>query len=163
ALRRFALLVGAVGGGTVVVSIVLGLLLGASLPRAIALGYYLVGSFLLLAGFFFGNRGPVRPRGDDDHGDFFMRPRGRRVRWATRDDELSEFESLLLRAHLDGCDTCREFEASARFSTTALRAAPLEQPARPLALPTKRRQAFGLRVSSAAAAAVLVMVFGGVF
>jgi hypothetical protein len=28
-----------VGGGTVVVSIVLGLLLGASLPRAVALGY----------------------------------------------------------------------------------------------------------------------------
>src|SRR5438094_2757802 len=58
ALRRFALLVVAVGGGTVVVSIVFGLLLGAPLPRSIALGYYLVGSFLLLAGFFFGNRGP---------------------------------------------------------------------------------------------------------
>src|SRR2546430_17608430 len=84
ALRRFALLVVAVGGGTVVVSIVFGLLLGASLPRSIALGYYLVGSFLLLAGFFFGNRGPARPRGDPDQGDFFMRPRGRPVRWATR-------------------------------------------------------------------------------
>jgi hypothetical protein len=85
-----------VGGGTVVVSIVLGLLLGASLPRAIALGYYLVGSFLLLAGFFFGNRGPVRPRGDADHGDFFMRPRGRRVRWATREEHEEAINSSAL-------------------------------------------------------------------
>ena len=96
ALRRFALLVGAVGGGTVVVSIVLGLLLGASLPRSIALGYYLVGSFLLLAGFFFGNRGPVCPRGDADHGDFFMRPRGRRVRWATREEHEEAINSSAL-------------------------------------------------------------------
>ena len=96
ALRRFALLVVAVGGGTVVVSILLGLLLGASLPRSIALGYYLVGSFLLLAGFFFGNRGPVRPRGDADHGDFFMRPRGRRVRWATREEHEEAINSSAL-------------------------------------------------------------------
>ena len=97
ALRRFALLVGAVGGGTVVVSIVLGLLLGASLPRSIALGYYLVGSFLLLAGFFFGNRGPVRPRGDDDQGgDFLTRPRGRRVRWATREEHEEAIASSAL-------------------------------------------------------------------
>ena len=96
ALRRFALLVVAVGGGTVVVSLVLGLLLGASLSRSIALGYYLVGSFLLLAGFFFGNRGPVRPRGADDHGDFFMRPRGRRVRWATREENEEAINSSAL-------------------------------------------------------------------
>jgi hypothetical protein len=96
ALRRFALLVGAIGGGTVLVSVVLGLLLGASLPRSIALGYYLVGSFLLLAGFFFGNRGPVRPRGDADHGDFFMRPRGRRVRWATREEHEEAINSSAL-------------------------------------------------------------------
>src|SRR5947207_14830148 len=86
ALRRFALLVVAVGGGTVVVSIVFGLLLGASRPRVIGLGYYLVGSFLLLAGFFFGNRGPVRPRGDSDAGGGMIL-RGRRVRWATRDEQ----------------------------------------------------------------------------
>ena len=96
ALRRFALLVVAVGGGTVVVSIVFGLLLGASLPRSIALGYYLVGSFLLLAGFFFGNRGPARPRGDADQGDFFMRPRGRRVRWATREEHEEAINSSAL-------------------------------------------------------------------
>jgi|SRR5438067_3955664 len=79
------------------------------------------------------------------------------------DGELSEFESLLLRTHLDGCGTCREFEASAKFSATALRTAPLEPLTRPLALPSRRRHAFGLRVPSAAAAAVLMVVFGGVF
>ena len=87
ALRRLALLIVGVGGATVVVSIVLGLLLGASLPRAIALGYYLVGSFLLLAGFFFGNRGPVRPQGDDPGAGFLFRPGGRRLRWASREEQ----------------------------------------------------------------------------
>jgi hypothetical protein len=86
ALRRLALLIVGVGVGTLVVSVLLGLLFGASLPRAIALGYYLVGSFLLLAGFFFGNRGPVRPRGDADVGGGMIL-RGRRVRWATRDEQ----------------------------------------------------------------------------
>jgi hypothetical protein len=86
ALRRLALLIVGVGGGTLVVSVLLGLLFGASIPRAVALGYYLVGSFLLLAGFFFGNRGPVRPRGDADVGGGMIL-RGRRVRWATRDEQ----------------------------------------------------------------------------
>jgi hypothetical protein len=86
ALRRFALLVGVVGGGTVVVSVLFALLLGASIPRSIAVGFYLVGSVLLLAGFFFGNRGPVRPRGDADTGGPLIRPGGRRLRWATRDE-----------------------------------------------------------------------------
>jgi hypothetical protein len=96
ALRRFAVLVGAVGGGTVIVSILFGLLLGASLPRSIALGYYLVGSFLLLAGFFFGNRGPVRPRSDDDQVGVLARPRGRRVRWATREEHEEAINSSAL-------------------------------------------------------------------
>jgi hypothetical protein len=96
ALRRFAVLVGAIGGGTVIVSILFGLLLGASLPRSIALGYYLVGSFLLLAGFFFGNRGPVRPRSDDDQVGVLARPRGRRVRWATREEHEEAINSSAL-------------------------------------------------------------------
>jgi len=96
ALRRFAVLVGAIGGGTVIVSILFGLLLGASLPRSIALGYYLVGSFLLLAGFFSGNRGPVRPRSDDDQVGVLARPRGRRVRWATREEHEEAINSSAL-------------------------------------------------------------------
>jgi predicted anti-sigma-YlaC factor YlaD len=82
---------------------------------------------------------------------------------AALDGELSEFESLLLRAHLVGCDSCGEFEASAQISTTALRAAPFEPLTRPLVLPSKRRHALGLRVPSAAAAAVVMVIFGGVF
>jgi predicted anti-sigma-YlaC factor YlaD len=82
---------------------------------------------------------------------------------AALDGELSEFESLLLDTHLDGCESCREFEASARFSTTALRSAPLEPLTQPLALPSRRKRALGLRVPSVAAAAVLMVAFGGVF
>jgi len=84
ALRRFAQLLVAVGVTTVVVSTLLGLLVGASLPRSIALGFYFVGCFLLLAGFFFGNRGPVRPKGDADTGGLL--PTSRRLRWATREE-----------------------------------------------------------------------------
>jgi predicted anti-sigma-YlaC factor YlaD len=82
---------------------------------------------------------------------------------AALDAELSELESVRVRTHLNGCDVCREFEASARFSTTALRAAPLEPLTRPVALPSRRRRSVGIRVPSAAAAAVLMVAFGGVF
>lgn len=86
ALRRFALLVCAIGGGTVVVSILAGLLMHASLSRSIALGFYLVGCFVLLAGFFFGNRGPVRSRGGSPVGPLL--PGGsRRLGWATREEQ----------------------------------------------------------------------------
>jgi hypothetical protein len=93
ALRRFTKLLIVIGLGTTLVSIVLGLLLGASLPRSIALGFYLVGSFLLLAGFFFGNRGPVRPKGDVDTGGMLYNPASRRLRWATRDEQEESINS----------------------------------------------------------------------
>ena len=47
---------------TAAVSFVLGLAFGASADRSITIGFYLVGCFLLVAGFFTGNRGPVRPK-----------------------------------------------------------------------------------------------------
>jgi predicted anti-sigma-YlaC factor YlaD len=81
---------------------------------------------------------------------------------AALDGELSELESLRMRTHLDGCDACREFEESAQVSTTALRMAPLEPLSHPLVLPSRRRRALGVRVPSAAAAAVLMVIFGGV-
>ena len=86
ALRRFAQLLVGIGLPTLVVSLLFGLLLGASLPRSIALGFYLVGCFLLLGGFFFGNRGPVRPSGDVDAGGIFSRLGSRRLRWATPEE-----------------------------------------------------------------------------
>jgi len=85
ALRRFAQLLVAVGAGTTVASILLGLLVGASLSRSIAIGFYLVGCFLLIGGFFFGSRGPVRPRGDDTGGMLF-RLGTRGLRWATTEE-----------------------------------------------------------------------------
>jgi anti-sigma factor RsiW len=82
---------------------------------------------------------------------------------AQLDGELSELEAIRLRTHLDSCESCREFEASAGFSTTALRAAPLEPLTRPIALPSRRRVSVPFRVPAAAAAAVLMVAAGGVF
>jgi hypothetical protein len=41
-------------------SLAIGLPLGAGFARTISVGFYCVGSFLLVSGFFVGNRGPVR-------------------------------------------------------------------------------------------------------
>ncbi len=83
ALRRIIVLL----AGTVVVvsgvSLLLGLLAGASVARSVSLGLTVVGSFLLLSGFFVGNRGPVRVKDDDVPlaAPFFFG--NRLVRWAT--------------------------------------------------------------------------------
>jgi anti-sigma factor RsiW len=82
---------------------------------------------------------------------------------AQLDGELSELEAIRLRTHLEACASCREFEASAGFSTTALRAAPLEPLTQPIALPSRRRVSVHFRVPAAAAAAVLMVAAGGVF
>src|SRR5262249_59114658 len=94
---------------------------------------------------------------------FFACERMREAVWAQLDGELSELEAIRLRTHLDGCESCQEFEASASFSTTALRAASLEQMTRPIALPSRRRISVALRVPAAAAAAVAMVAAGGVF
>jgi hypothetical protein len=99
ALRRFAQLLVAIGVPTLVGSVLFGLLLGASLPRSIALGFYLIGSFLMIAGFFFGNRGPVRPRGASDMGIGGLLPTtSRRLRWATRQesDDAINFSAVFV-------------------------------------------------------------------
>jgi hypothetical protein len=67
------------------------LLFDADLRRAVSVGFYLVGSFLLVAGFFVGNRGPVRPKGDEATGGatagmFGIGIGGRGIRWATPDE-----------------------------------------------------------------------------
>jgi hypothetical protein len=64
AARRLAVIAGAVIGGTAVVALLIGLAAGASVGRALSLGWYLGGSALLIGGFFVGNRGPARPQGD---------------------------------------------------------------------------------------------------
>lgn len=63
AARRIILLVAVVLGITACVSALFGLLAGASLGRAVSAGFYIVGCFFVVIGFFSGVRGPVRPRG----------------------------------------------------------------------------------------------------
>jgi hypothetical protein len=74
ALRRLALLLLGSALGIGLFSALLGLALGASLARAVSLGYYLAGSFLMIAGFFIGNRGPLRTTREPG-GMFFIGPR----------------------------------------------------------------------------------------
>jgi hypothetical protein len=92
AAKRFVLLLAGVAAGTAVLSLGLGLLLGSSVSRSISVGFYVVGSFLLISGFFVGNRGPVRVKGDPGVALFgFFR--NRRLRWATGQEQI---ESLSL-------------------------------------------------------------------
>lgn len=60
AARRFLTILVIAVLGTVSLSFLGGLALGASANRSISVGLYLVGSFLLVSGFFLGNRGPFR-------------------------------------------------------------------------------------------------------
>lgn len=87
--RRFLALLGATALVTTVVSLLLGLATGAAVDRAVSVGFYLVGSFLLAAGFFVGNRGPVRLR--SERGVPFFG--SRLMRWATpreREETISD-------------------------------------------------------------------------
>jgi hypothetical protein len=83
AARRIAVLVGSVVAVTAVGSLLIGLLAGAGVWRALSLGWYIVGSVLLISGFFVGNRGPSRAQGEG-WSTFSTR---RWVRWATPDEQ----------------------------------------------------------------------------
>ena len=85
AARRFALLLGAIAAGTVLVSYVLGLAAGSTVRRSISLGFYVVGSFLLVVGFFIGNRGPARSKGEEHGG--ILGPR--LLRWASAEERVT--------------------------------------------------------------------------
>lgn len=57
-----------------------------SARNAFATRFYLVGSFVLIAGFFMGNRGPARLKGPvGDEGPWGISPR-RRMRWASAEE-----------------------------------------------------------------------------
>lgn len=89
ALRRLALLIVGCCVVTVVGSVLLGLLVGTSLDRSVSLGFYAVGCFLMVAGFFVGNRGPSRVKSEEGGGAAMPFPfmGGRRLRWATADEQ----------------------------------------------------------------------------
>jgi hypothetical protein len=93
AARRFGIIVGSLVGGTAVVALLLGLAFGSTVSRSLSVGWYSVGSVLLISGFFVGNRGPARPEGEG-WSVFSLR---RWVRWATPDEQR---ESLSLSAVL---------------------------------------------------------------
>ena len=94
AARRFAVLLVGLAVATGVLALVIGLAFGSSVSRSLSLGWYLVGSVLLISGFFVGNRGPTRPQGEGFLGPFSLR---RWVRWATPDEQR---ESISLSAVL---------------------------------------------------------------
>jgi len=77
------------------------------------------------------------------------------------DGQLSEFEELLLEAHLARCGECRAFAASSAGLTHALRSTPLERPTFTFEAPRRTRgRTVALRAVSAAAAAALVGLSG---
>jgi hypothetical protein len=82
ALRRLTGLLILAGGMTLLISLSFALLLGESVSRAVSVGFYLVGAFLTVAGFFVGNRGPVRLKRDVGVPLFGSRI----VRWATPEE-----------------------------------------------------------------------------
>jgi len=88
ALRRLALLVVLSFVVTAVVSLLLGLMFGASVARSLTLGFYLAGSFLMVIGFFAGNRGPARIKSEaPGHATFPFTISGRTLRWATAGEQ----------------------------------------------------------------------------
>ena len=94
ALRRLALAVLVSVSVTAEISLVIGLLVGASIDRSLVLGFYLMGCFLMLAGFFVGNRGPTRVKSESPAASatpFGVFSGERRLRWAT----LSEQEESI--------------------------------------------------------------------
>ena len=88
-LRRFLIILLGLAALTTVVSLLLAQLLNASSARVVSIGFDLVGVFLLVAGFFVGNRGPVRLKGQDSVPLFGQR----RMRWASpreREETLND-------------------------------------------------------------------------
>ena len=86
ALRRFAVLLVLLSALTAAAALLLGLAFGAPAARSVSLGFYVVGAFLLVVGFFMGNRGPVRLKGEPGAEGLWGFGSGRRVRWATPDE-----------------------------------------------------------------------------
>jgi hypothetical protein len=96
ALRRFGLLVLLCIGVTAGVSSLLGLLLGASIDRSLTLGFYLMGCFLLVTGFFVGNRGPARIKSELPGPSVLPFPMfggARQLRWATPSEQYETMTS----------------------------------------------------------------------
>lgn len=91
AARRFGLLLALAAAVTTALALPAALVFDVDVRRAISVGFYLVGSFLLVSGFFVGNRGPARPKGEETTagataGMFGIGVGARGIRWATPDE-----------------------------------------------------------------------------
>lgn|SRR5262245_34585418 len=82
--------------------------------------------------------------------------------WATAevDGELSRFEIVLLRAHLDACPSCAEFHAAVGGITETLRATPLERLEQAIEVRRLRWRIRSRFAPAAAAMAVAAVVLG---
>jgi predicted anti-sigma-YlaC factor YlaD len=82
--------------------------------------------------------------------------------WATAevDGELSRFEIVLLKAHLDACPSCREFRAAIDGISTTLRATPLERLDHAIEVKRLRWRIRSRFAPAAAAMAVAAVVLG---
>ena len=98
ALRRIAILLAVLVGGTAAISTLLGAIAGKSLLHSLAVGYYLAGAGVLLGCLALGSRGPMRADRsvDEDSTDFVptptgvLRPFGRRSFRKATPEERSE-------------------------------------------------------------------------
>jgi hypothetical protein len=81
-LRRFALILAGLSGVTAAFGLLFSALSGGNVDRTVSIAFDLVGIFFLVAGFFVGNRGPVRLKGHASVPLFGER----RMRWATLDE-----------------------------------------------------------------------------
>jgi hypothetical protein len=95
AARRFLTLLAGIALVTAVVSLLLGLGVGARASRSVAVGFYLVGCTLLLGGFFAGNRGPFRVANEEGLVGL-RRPRGLRVISAEEQADTFNMSGLLV-------------------------------------------------------------------
>jgi hypothetical protein len=68
-LKRLALLLVATSLALGALGALGALVAGGEVDRWVSVAYYLVGTFLLVLGFFSGMRGPLRPRGADEGAD----------------------------------------------------------------------------------------------
>ena len=94
-LRRLAVVVVLCVGLTAAGSALIGLLIG-SLDRSLVLGFYLVGCFFMVAGFFVGNRGPARVKSEEPGASatpFGVFSGSRRLRWATLGEQEETINS----------------------------------------------------------------------
>jgi hypothetical protein len=94
AARRLVVIFLVLAAGTGALALLIGLAAGSGIGRALSVGWYSVGSVLLISGFFIGNRGPARPQGEG-WSAFSLQ---RWVRWASPDEqrESISFSALLV-------------------------------------------------------------------